>query len=199
MIVDRLTERVCERLTRGRLSGRTVTVKIRLFDFTTHTRSATVAGPTDDLRTLTRLARRLLTEVDTSAGVRLLGVGVSGLADWVQGDLFASSADVGDGADTGESPVGSSGGDSRPDDGADSAADPDAPIEPPPRSRHWSPGADAMHSTYGPGWVWGAGLRRVTVRFETASGGTGSVRTFAADDPELAPYTPLTWTAAPAD
>ena len=31
----------------------------------------------------------LLGEVDTTYGVRLLGVGVSGLADWIQEDLFA--------------------------------------------------------------------------------------------------------------
>jgi DNA polymerase IV len=33
--------------------------------------------------------------------------------------------------------------------------------------------------------VWGSGLGRVTVRFETAETGPGPVRTFAADDPDL--------------
>ena len=41
----------------ARLSGRTVTVKVRLHDFTTHTRSATLAAPTDSARVVARLAR----------------------------------------------------------------------------------------------------------------------------------------------
>ncbi|GAA2759688.1 DNA polymerase IV [Actinopolymorpha rutila] len=209
-IIDRLGTRVSERLTRERLSGRTVTVKIRLFDFTTYTRSATLAGPTDDVRVVNRLARRLLAEVDTSAGVRLLGVGVSGLADWVQEDLFGSAADVDlvDPRPRGASdvelveavgrppaarehrtaPTGPGTGDG-PGDGPTSEQR--VPREPePPR---WAPGQDVIHTAHGPGWVWGTGLRRVTVRFETAATGPGPVRTFATDDPDLAPYTPLTW------
>ncbi|WP_020577627.1 DNA polymerase IV [Actinopolymorpha alba] len=182
MIVDRLASRVCERLARERLSGRTVTVKIRLFDFSTHTRSTTLAGPTDDVRVVTRLARQLLTDVDTSAGARLLGVGVSGLADWVQDDLFTSVVDDADndaGA-PGELAIGGT-----PENLV--SGTPDA------APRLWSPGADVVHTTYGQGWVWGAGRGRVTVRFETSSSGPGPVRTFAGDDPDLAAYTPLTW------
>ncbi|MEQ7005860.1 DNA polymerase IV [Actinopolymorpha sp. B17G11] len=214
VIVDRLATRVCERLVGEGLSGRTVTVKIRLFDFTTHTRSATVAGPTDDRRTVTALARRLLQEVDTSAGVRLLGVGVSGLADWAQQDLFSSRDDAlpqdatsagtagaewGQ-ADMTEPPAGagqaSEAGQAsgRKTDVSTDAGGPhagDATQEP--GARRWMPGADAVHASYGRGWVWGAGLGRVTVRFETATTTPGVVRTLAADDPDLAPYTPLTW------
>ena len=46
---------------------------------------------------------------------------------------------------------------------------------------------DVVHDEHGPGWVWGAGLGRVTVRFETAETGPGPVRTFAVDDPQLRP------------
>jgi len=76
------------------LSGRTVTTKVRLYDFTTLSRSTTMTDPTDDVRVLAPAARRLLADVDTSGGVRLLGVGVSGLADWVQDDLFVDAADA---------------------------------------------------------------------------------------------------------
>src|SRR3954447_1453984 len=92
-LLDRQAGQVAERLRKARLSGRTVTVKVRLHDFTTHTRSSTLPAPTDDTRVVARLARSLLGEVDTSAGVRLLGVGVSGLADWIQEDLFAGDDD----------------------------------------------------------------------------------------------------------
>jgi DNA polymerase-4 len=44
---------------------------------------------------------------------------------------------------------------------------------------------DVEHTEIGPGWVWGSGLGRVTVRFETAETGPGPVRTFAVDDPAL--------------
>ena len=44
--------------------------------------------PPTPARSIARLARRLLAELDTTGGVRLLGVGVSGLADWIQEDLF---------------------------------------------------------------------------------------------------------------
>ena len=43
--------------------------------------------------TIARLARGLLADLDTSGGVRLLGVGVSGLADWVQEDLFGETTE----------------------------------------------------------------------------------------------------------
>jgi DNA polymerase-4 len=174
---------VCERLAHERLSGRTVTVKIRLYDFATHTRSATLRGPTDDVRVVTRMARRLLGEVDASAGVRLLGVGVSSLADWVQEDLFESH-------ETGSAtaaPEETASTEERPD-ASDVEVSPDAPLE-----RRWWPGADVVHPRYGRGWVWGAGLGRVTVRFETAASGPGPVRTLPSDDPDLAPCTPLGW------
>ncbi|UPK73286.1 DNA polymerase IV [Nocardioidaceae bacterium SCSIO 66511] len=163
-IVARHAAKVCERLRASQLSGRTVTVKIRLYDFTTHSRSATLPGPTDDPRVVSRVARRLVDEVDTVAGVRLLGVGVSGLADWIQEDLFGSEPD-----------------DEIPD-------EPDVVVPELRESIRYVPGGDVVHDEYGPGWVWGAGLGRVTVRFETATTPPGPVRTFSVDDPALAPH-----------
>ncbi|MPZ60631.1 MAG: DNA polymerase IV [Propionibacteriales bacterium] len=163
-IVSRHSQKVCERLRKAKLSGRTITVKVRLYDFSTHTRSATLAGPTDDPRVVARMARRLVSEVDTSAGVRLLGVGVSGLADWIQDDLFGYADSEEDEADA----------------PADETVDAAGHVV-----RKWRPGMDVVHARHGPGWVWGSGLGRVTVRFETAESAPGAVRTFAADDPDL--------------
>ncbi len=59
-LLERQAAQVTERLRKARLSGRTVTVKIRLHDFSTHTRSATLPAPTDDARVVARLARSLL-------------------------------------------------------------------------------------------------------------------------------------------
>jgi len=168
-VVDRMSTRVAERLVRDRLSGRTVTLKVRRHDFSTHTRSATLAGPTDDRRVIARLARELLSELDTSDGVRLVGVGVSGLADWIQDDLFSDAEDL---LEPTAEPV------DRPD-----------PLTEPTRRRWW-PGWDVVHTEHGTGWVWGSGSGRVTVRFETAATPAGPIRTFAADDPALSPAPP---------
>jgi len=177
-LVDRQAAQVAQRLRTARLSGRTVTVKVRLHDFTTHTRSSTLPAPTDSARAVTRLARALLGEVDTSAGVRLLGVGVSGLADWIQEDLFDTGTAGADGAVEGA--------DGGADDGAAEPVAEEA-LARLTRSRPWAPGSDVQHAVHGPGWVWGSGLGRVTVRFETAETGPGPVRTFRTDDPELTP------------
>ncbi|CAN5400534.1 DNA polymerase IV [soil metagenome] len=76
----RMADAVATRLRAGGVSGRTVTIKVRFGDFTTITRSATVA-PTDSAREVGRVARTLLDAVDPSPGVRLLGLSVSGLDD----------------------------------------------------------------------------------------------------------------------
>ena len=55
------------------------------------------------------------------------------------------------------------------------------------RGHGWFPGADVVHDDHGRGWVWGSGLVRVTVRFETRSSGPGPIRTLAADNPALHP------------
>ncbi|MBD0292595.1 MAG: DNA polymerase IV [Jiangellaceae bacterium] len=159
-LVGRMAARVARRLTRTGLSGRTVTLKARLHDFTTLSRSATLPAPTDDGRVVARLATQLLGDVETSGGIRLLGVGISGLTEWAQQDLFAAAEPA------------------TPSAGVD-------PAEQVRAARAWVPGADVVHARYGAGWVWGSGHGRVTVRFETAESGPGPVRTFGADDPDL--------------
>lgn len=165
-LIDRQAGKVGERLREARLSGRTVTVKIRLHDFSTHTRSATLPAPTDEGKAISRIARALFAEVDISGGVRLLGVGVSGLADWIQEDLFGGDEEEAE---------------EEIDEDTAAAA---ALLS---RRRGWLPGMDVEHAEHGPGWVWGSGRGVVTVRFETAQTGPGRVASFAADDPDLAP------------
>ncbi|MGK5683598.1 DNA polymerase IV [Actinoplanes sp. URMC 104] len=178
--IDQLAARVGGRLRAGGLSARTITIKVRHHDFTTITRSATRAQPTDDPRLVAQFARRLLTEVDTSAGVRLLGVGVSTLADFVQDDLFGAPAEP-----------------SPPDPLPATAPSPPPPPSPPQPAAggDWRPGQDVRHDDHGPGWVWGSGRGRVTVRFEGPATPPGPVRTFDAEDPALHPTDPPDWTA----
>ena len=77
----RMADSVGARLRRSGLQGRTVQLKVRFRDFATITRSETVATAVDEGALIARVARRLLHEVDTSPGVRLLGVSVSQLED----------------------------------------------------------------------------------------------------------------------
>ncbi|MFI8257159.1 DNA polymerase IV [Streptomyces filamentosus] len=106
--VERLAERCVARLRASGHSGRTIVLKVRRYDFSTLTRSETLRGPTDDPLVVREAAERLLELVDTTGGVRLLGVGVSGLADYTQEDLFAQAeAEAGAAASTaGASTVG---------------------------------------------------------------------------------------------
>ena len=164
-LLTRQATDVAGRLRKHGLSGRTVTIKVRLHDFTTLSRSTTLASPTDSGPTVARLARSLLADLDTSGGVRLLGVGVSGLADWVQEDLFGETTEEED------------------------VLLPEAEV-PQHSRRAWAPGMDVVHEEHGRGWVWGSGRGVVTVRFETAETPAGPVRSFGVDDPDLSPWRP---------
>ncbi|MEV8450556.1 DNA polymerase IV [Streptomyces parvus] len=181
--VERLAVRCVERLRAADRSGRTVVLKVRRYDFSTLTRSETLRGPTDDPTVVREAAARLLESVDTTGGVRLLGVGVTGLADYTQEDLFAQAADARElaqrdrehHAPAAEEPV--------PEPEADSADQLAA--------RRWPAGHDVHHEEHGHGWVQGSGIGRVTVRFEEPWSAPGRVLTFRIDDPLLRPADPL--------
>lgn len=165
-LVERDAAEVASRVQAGRLFARTVTLKVRRPDFTTWTRSRTLDGATDRAEVIARVAQELLAGLNLSDGVRLIGVGVAGLTQIAQEELFAPDGPAP--ADEPE-PVEAESADTRERR----------------RPTTWLPGIDVVHTHYGPGWVWGAGLGRVTVRFETATSGPGPVRTLAADDADL--------------
>ena len=77
--VDALAESVCRSLAGHGVTGRTVTLKIRLTPWRTHTRSRTLPSATCDPATVVGVARELLERFNPQAPVRLLGVGVAGL------------------------------------------------------------------------------------------------------------------------
>lgn len=195
--VERLAGRCVQRLRAAGRSGRTVVLKVRRYDFSTLTRSETLRGPTDDPTVVREAAARLLEAVDTTGGVRLLGVGVTGLADFTQEDLFAQAAgermaaELLDTADPGASAAADEGG---PD---DEETAPESPGQL--AARRWPAGHDVRHDTYGNGWVQGSGVGRVTVRFEEPESPPGRVRTFRIDDPRLRPADPLPLVRNPVD
>jgi DNA polymerase-4 len=77
----RLGDSVAARLRAHGLAGRTITLKVRFHDFRTITRSTTLAGATDSSQAIVGAAKELLSALDPSPGVRLIGVSVSGLAE----------------------------------------------------------------------------------------------------------------------
>jgi len=168
-ILERDARQVADRLRAAHLFARTVTLKARTPDFATHTRSRTLLSATDRPEVIARIARHLLAGIDVSGGVRLVGVGAAGLTDVVQEDLFAADEPVEEAMPDFSGSVDSG--------QAEASA-----------LTRWTPGLDVEHDQHGRGWVWGSGLGRVTVRFETAQTGPGPVRTFAGDDPALRPH-----------
>ncbi len=184
--VERLAVRCVERLRAADRSGRTVVLKVRRYDFSTLTRSETLRGPTDDPTVVREAAGRLLESVDTTGGVRLLGVGVTGLADYTQEDLFAQAADARELAqraqEHGSPPV---------EGGEESVPEPEPDSAELLAARRWPAGHDVHHEEHGHGWVQGSGVGRVTVRFEEPWSAPGRVLTFRVDDPLLRPADPL--------
>jgi DNA polymerase IV len=86
--VAELASDVGARLRTGGWTARTVTLKLRYSDFTTITRQETLHASTATDTTVRDAALTLLDAAWSGAAVRLLGVGVSGLADAPQLDLF---------------------------------------------------------------------------------------------------------------
>jgi DNA polymerase IV len=196
--IARIAESAHRRLLSSGRAARTVTVKIRSADFTTHTRSETAAYATTNRTTLTAVAQRLARGAVPEGGVRLIGVSLAGLGDEPPPVLFDDAApaddvvtsDNGDGAAHGDETGATSAahGSAAPaaDDGHPAATGTSAAPD-----RGWRAGDDVAHAEFGHGWVQGAGHGRVTVRFETRSTGPGRARTLTADDPALRPADPL--------
>ena len=98
----RMSDSVAERLRAAGHRGRTVSIKVRYPSFQTLSRSVTLDRPTDSGQRILGVASELFEALDIGDGIRLLGVGVSGLQSGLvdqlslggssQGSLFAPDA-----------------------------------------------------------------------------------------------------------
>ncbi len=79
MLLGRLVDRLCSALVEQGRRGRTVAIKVRLDDFSTHTRARTLADPVSGAERVGPVALELLHRFDPPRPVRLLGVRVAGL------------------------------------------------------------------------------------------------------------------------
>ena len=75
--ISRLSDSVGKRLRGSENLARTLSLKVRLSDFSTLVRSVTLPNPTDSGKVIARETIALLDTIDLSIGVRLLGVGAS--------------------------------------------------------------------------------------------------------------------------
>ena len=78
-ILARLVSELCATLERQGRRGRTIGIKVRLDDFSTHTRARTLGEPIQTADQVGPVALELLRRFDPARPVRLLGVRVAGL------------------------------------------------------------------------------------------------------------------------
>jgi DNA polymerase-4 len=78
-VLDGLVARLCGTLSAQRRGGRTIGIKVRLDDFSTHTRARTLPEPVASAERVGPVAAELLRRFDPPRPVRLLGVRVAGL------------------------------------------------------------------------------------------------------------------------
>ncbi len=78
-VLEGLVQRLCGALVHQHRAGRTVGIKIRLDDFSTHTRARTLTGAVSSVDNVGPVALDLLRRFHRSRPVRLLGVRVAGL------------------------------------------------------------------------------------------------------------------------
>lgn len=79
-VLDDLVVRLCAGLENQQMWGRTVGIKVRLDDFSTHTRARTLAEPVSSVDRVRPVALDLLRRFGAPRPVRLLGVRVAGLS-----------------------------------------------------------------------------------------------------------------------
>ncbi|MEW1952131.1 DNA polymerase IV [Terrabacter sp. NPDC080008] len=185
--------RALRRLQRHGGGARTVTVKVRLSDFTTLTRSVTLAQPTSEAEQLREAATAALDAADPKEPVRLLGVALSGLTHWAQLRLpeeadavliepttsdravapLVGTAPLPTGDETGDSTGSLDAGVVPAADGRDDAADADDDDDrdgerlPAPLTVHTcAVGLDVEHEEHGSGWIARVADGVITVRFE---------------------------------
>jgi DNA polymerase-4 len=78
-VLLRLAAELCDTLAKQERRGRTIGIKVRLDDFSTHTRARSRAEPTNEREVVQAVALELLREFDPPRPVRLIGVRVAGL------------------------------------------------------------------------------------------------------------------------
>ena len=166
--IDRAFAQAWKRLKADGRGVRTVSVKIKLADFHTESRSQSFPYATDDEKLLRSTLNLLIRYPEDIGPIRLVGVSFSNLEFPSQEMLFPELTMLPTVTDVETTPI----------------AEPAA-------TATWWPTQDVCHPDYGHGWIQGVGHGKVTVRFETRTTTRSFIKTFAANDAELLPADPL--------
>ena len=75
--LENIAELLKDRLEKSKMSGKTITLKIKYSDFVTHTRSKTIPYYTSDISMILGVAKELLFQDHLKNSVRLLGISLS--------------------------------------------------------------------------------------------------------------------------
>ncbi|RME41327.1 MAG: DNA polymerase IV, partial [Caldilineae bacterium] len=87
--LQQMSHRLANRLQKRNISARTVTLKLRYSDFSTHTRQITLDAPTRDAETIYRRGVHLLrAHWRSPRSLRLIGLGVSHFVAGVEQKSF---------------------------------------------------------------------------------------------------------------
>ena len=175
--IERAANGALQRLAKDGRGARTVTVKLKMADFHTESRSTSLPYASDDAAVLLNAAKTLTRYPDDVGPIRLVGVSFSNLEPVYQDLLFPDLAPVIPFDTDWEAGVRS-----------ETAPIVDVAVEEPSK---WFATQDVWHPEFGHGWVQGAGHGVVSVRFETRTTERGKTRSFAFDDPDLQPADPL--------
>ena len=82
MVLNQLTEKVVDRLIDQKSKSKRVFIKLRYYDFDTHTTQKSLSEPTDSIDIIMNVAKELFTFAwSDNKPIRLLGVGVSNFED----------------------------------------------------------------------------------------------------------------------
>ena len=141
------------------------------------TRSATLPYATDDAATLIAIARRLLLDRSKSARSALSALAFRALGGQ-QESLFPDLESMAEGSCRYRTAA-------------------DTQPKPPRLAPAWRIGDDVVHTSYGHGWIQGAGHGVMTVRFETRSTGRDRSARSATTPPESTGRTPSTALTGP--
>jgi DNA polymerase-4 len=80
-VLERLTGELCQTLVKQDARGRTIGIKVRLDDFSTHTRARSLDAAVSDFATIHGVALELLRRLAPERPVRLLGVRVAAMQE----------------------------------------------------------------------------------------------------------------------
>ncbi|GAA1474114.1 DNA polymerase IV [Corynebacterium felinum] len=186
--IERAFVKAIARLRRDGRGARTVSVKLKLSDFHTESRSHSFVYPTEDEQALRHAVGLLVRYPDEVGPIRLVGVSFSNLEYPSQEMLFPELLPVKpvvvkeEDYETGVRSAQTS--------HAEVTVVDDAVAESTSLGQ-WFSTQDVSHPEFGHGWIQGAGHGIVTVRFETRASEKSFIKTFPVDDPLLEPADPL--------